>query len=248
MAFTDESPAQAAKGDMDGAHRPADSGHAGAGHEPAGAAGTKRGGLRDHTGPIIVVVSTIGVVIAWLTFKSQKNQAAATTATTIGTPATGAGAGLVVGSATPDPNASLGLQTSLDNLSAMLQGIAGGGAGPSAGTGLPTSPSNVPVYERFVDYGNGLGVYSVENGSAKLLSLKQWIGLGKPAFDTVTTQNSDFALVQAAAARPSSTAAPGLPPSTAPTPGVNGAGAGIHPIPQPAQPVGRLPNRQAPHP
>lgn len=182
---------------------------------PAGAAAKKR--KRDRTGPIIVVVSIVGVVIAWISYKHQA--AAASTAPGMVPTSGGLGSGTVAGGLSSGNNSGLDqLITNLGDLVTQLQT-------PVSGTVGNPIHDNFPVYKRFINAPVGGGihgtVYSIENGTATPLTNQQWLGLGTPGFSTVTTQDSDYALVQQSQqpspATPSPHTVAGSPPPAAPS-------------------------------
>lgn len=202
--LTDDSPAHAAEGEIEGddaGKKPAPAGHhPGAGGKPAAAGGKKK----DRTGPIIVVVSIIGVIIAWVSYRRNASGASGADASMqgTGTAAVPSSVGNVAGSGTyQSPNdATAGFQSYLDNMSSQLATIAGQLNQPASGTtDTPTSPADVPSFKRYADLGNGDAIFEIENGTGKWLSPATYKALGKPKYDEVTTQDSSYATVAATA-------------------------------------------------
>lgn len=206
---TDESPREAAEHELDGdaghddAHgkpaKPTHGGPHGTHGKPAAAAGKKK----DHKQLIVIVVSVVGVIIAWISYKSSQNKAAADDPTMTGTSpyaqaANGqaAAGGNVAGAG--DPSSTAGFASYLANLQAEIDGLqtAVDGFTPTPVVTPPTGPVLKPpsqIYKPHFIYGaaaKGLkyirnratgAFYQVQpNGSLYKLNPVQYAELGNP--------------------------------------------------------------------
>jgi len=164
--------------------------------------------------------AVVGVV--GLALYRRRHAAAAGTSSPAAAGASLAGTAGIAGA--PDTSATdlaNGFQNQLNGLQTQLAGLVDASSAPAA--------DNVPRYKRFVDAAIGGGqhgtVYRIENGSAIALTNAEWVALGQPAFDSVTTQDSDWALVhQAPALLPGSTPVRTVAPmAAAPKPALSAA-------------------------
>lgn len=146
----------------------------------------EKGDRRKQT--IIATASVLGLLVTYLLYKHSRATA------------TGGTTALPTGGIANDPNSGAqpgGTNGGLsDQLSALVAALT-----PSTSTPDP-GPSNAPYYKRFVNAPVGGGihgtVYEFENGKAIGLSNQAWAALGSPSFQSVTTSDSDYALIRPA--------------------------------------------------
>lgn len=165
------------------------------------AAGGEHGKPKDKTGgktSVLIVLSIVGVVIAWITYKHQVSSAAtAANSANTTSPAYGGGVGgtgTVAGSTGADPTA--GFASYLANLSGEISTLQGqiAAMGPvMSGTPVttPVSPSNPPAFQfgsaaagdKYIrDRGTG-NIFQVQQGGLMYhLTPSQMAALGNPKY------------------------------------------------------------------
>lgn len=199
-----------------GTRGPAHKAAAGAGHQAKG------NGKPDRKTGLLVALSAVGVVIAYLTYRSMRGRgasAAAAGGSSATNPANYPGAGTVAGT---DPTAGAGFDTMLANLSTQI------GALQTSVSAIPTTPSSTSSgttaaasphrfqYRKGLHYIRGNGgtgpIYQVESdGAAVYVNAQQWaevVGLDPAAAKGITNYGSKPKAKPKAAPRH----APGTPP------------------------------------
>lgn len=157
-----------------GHHADADQAHAG------GAAGEHDGkpakGKGDkHEQMVVILISFVGVLIAWFTYKSIKGGGAGTTTTTSTTYPVGTGT--VAGDT--DPNAPAGFDAYLSNLSSEISQLQAT-VTPTATTTTPTS--SAPAFDStnldtVVNQANGGSIWQVESNGLYHLTPEDYASL-----------------------------------------------------------------------